>query len=60
MEQGFTKICLTELAMGKKVESAPNKEWKELQTQLESTANDYSNIPRIESLRSIAANVNIL
>ncbi len=58
-EQGYTEICITELAMGKKVKAAPNKKWSDLQTRLESIAVEYGTRPILEYLRFVAANVNI-
>jgi len=52
-ELGYTEICITELAMGKK--AAPTKHWSDL----ESIAVQYNTLPRMEYLRTIAANVNI-
>jgi len=49
-EQGYMEICLTELAMGKKVKAAPSKKWTELQTRLESIATEYNARPRMEYL----------
>ena len=57
-EQGYTEVCITELAMGKKVKAAPTKKWNELQRRLEAIAAEY-NRPTLEYLRAIGANVNI-
>ena len=48
------EICVTELALCKKVKAAPTKKWIDLQTCLETIAG------RIEYLRAIAANVTII
>lgn len=58
-EQGFTEICVTELAMGKRVKAAPTKKWADLQGRLESIASEYNTRPILEYLRAIAANVEI-
>lgn len=58
-EQGFMEICINELAIGKKVKTAPTKKWSELQSRLESIAGEYNTRPRKEYLWAIAANVNI-
>lgn len=58
-EQGYSEMCLVELSMGKKVKAAPNAKWTELQNRLESIAAEYNTRPRLEYLRSIAANVTI-
>lgn len=39
------EICLTELAMGKKVKTAPTRKWVELQLRLESIATEYGTKP---------------
>jgi hypothetical protein len=58
-EQGYMEICITELAMGKKVKTSPTKKWIELQDRLESIAAQYASKPIMEYLRAIAANVAI-
>lgn len=58
-EQGYTEVCITELALGKKVKAAPTKKWNDLQLRIQSIASEYNTRPRLEYLRAISANVNI-
>lgn len=58
-EQGYMEICLTELAMGKKVKAAPAKKWVDRQTRLESIASEYNQRPLLEYLKTVGANVDI-
>jgi hypothetical protein len=58
-EQGYMEICVTELALGKKVKSARAKKWTDLQTRIGAIASEYDTRPIMEYLQSIAANVTI-
>jgi len=52
-EQGFTEICIKELALGKKVKAASRKKWNEFQIRLESIAAEYNTRPKLEYQRAI-------
>ena len=58
-EQGFTEICLQELALGKRVKSAPTKKWHDLQQRLENIAADYNNMSVLTYLKNLAYNVSL-
>jgi len=58
-EQGYTEICVQELALGKKIKYAPSKKWRDLQTRLENIAAEYNNLPILEYLSNLQQNVNI-
>lgn len=58
-EQGYTEICVQELALGKKVRYAPSKKWQDLQIRLESIAAEYDQVPILEYLANLSYNVSL-
>ena len=58
-EQGYTEICITELALGKRVRDAPKKKWEELQERIESISADYNLNDVMNYLDRISSNVRI-
>lgn len=58
-EQGYTEICIQELALGKRVRNAPQKKWRDVQIRLENIAAEYENLPLLEYLNNLAYNVSL-
>ena len=51
-KQGYIEICVTEVALDKRVKVAFAKKWIDLQTRTEVVAGEYNIRPRMEYLRA--------
>jgi hypothetical protein len=58
-EQGHVEICVTELALGKRLRDAPKRKWVDLQIRLESVAHEYDINDVLAYLERISANVRV-
>ena len=60
-EQAYTEVCIAELALGKKVKTAPKKKWLDLQTRIQSIAEKYDEYKDrgevVDYLRTLGHNI---
>lgn len=62
-EQAYSEACLAELALGKRVKTAPKKKWVDLQNRIQSIADQYETYKNgnkvLEYLRTLGYNVTL-
>jgi len=55
-EQGYTEACVAEVALGKRIKTAPKKQWVLLQERIQDVALEYE---VLDYLRTLEHNVNL-
>jgi len=62
-EQAYTEACVAELALGKRIKTAPKKQWVLLQERIQDVALEYEQYEQdhqvLEYLRTLGHNVNL-